>query len=294
MDFFKLIIKFWILNVKQLVSTRTNLILFIVFPIIALFVPIIFIPMSVSIGIVFILSLVPINGAIYATSNYSINQSTLRSNLNLRHNSRYSLYLSTILTMLSVTIIAATVIFILLCFANSMSILKSGWAQYDNALIVLDAPLFATALYVSIEISLITFALSFALQRFFANINTYFIMIFSLMILAVIFGATFNQYSSADSGTLVLDPNTAHSTLPASLFIPSLIFPYYAPAQVLAIQPNIYIFWDSLLTEEGTYNALDAIFSYQSLSWSWLVALPWVEMGALVLIGAFLSKVYKK
>lgn len=70
-------------------------------------------------------------------------------------------------------------------------------------------------------------------MRFFKTINTYFIMIFSLLLLAVIFGSTFNNYSDGNSSVLTIKPTTGDSALPANMIIPSFIFPYYSPAQLL-------------------------------------------------------------
>lgn len=310
---------------KQVLLNRTrilrieNMIIFLIFIIIAGFFPIIFIRMQNSFGIVLLISLLPANAIVYSIINYSVNKSTLRSNLRLSTCSKLPHYFSTIINMIIVTIVLYCLTFLYLIILSDFDLLKSDWYAYDDSIITFNYSLFLIGLYSSIIISLLTFSISFALQNIVKNSNTYFIIVLSILILCVIFGATFNSLFSVKQNSqgyykLGIYKDTHVGLFPNETFYPSLILPYYSPAQFATIGMQGVMFTNGDLNAFATgelvegvdvsnwvevmkQNNFDILFIFgfnQHWTWTLLFIFPYFDMVLLFLVGKILSKSRKE
>lgn len=295
-DFIKLTAKFFILDIKKIFAEKVNVLIIFIFPAVAIMIPVIFVPLFMGAGALYLVALIPLNGIIFATLNFTINNSTLRQNLNLRKNSKYPLYISTVLVMFLVTFITVIVIYAALAVLNQLGLTKSGWLQYDPTVVKTNWDQLGICVIAGFEISALVFSISFMLQRFFSTMKAYFILILAMAILAIIFGADFNNYFVANQypeGIKIEVTFSGRSIFPKSMFIPSLIFPFYSPAQLIVTSLTIPV-WDTGSYVALNSNALRIIDLTMSTEWSLVVMLPVIETVTFLVIGAFISKAIKE
>lgn len=297
----KSIIKLCILNIKQISLNPMNYLIIAFFLLAAIMLPIIFIPLTYSIGEIFIISLLPILGSIYASINFSINKSTIKSNIKLTDYSRIDFYISTIVTMFIYTVLITSVLFCAILVVNEGSLFKSGWFSYGKYTFTFEE--YLLSLYTSVEMMLLVFGLSFAISGFVTNYNTYFIIILSFVLLSIIFGGTFNDYvdvklvEGSTDEAIMYSKNTGTGILPYSMLFPSLIiFPFYAPAQHLTFAGRLLndsaAAW-KILNNEVHGNVLNILAMKGTWEFTIIRIWPFFEMFIFFIIGYTVSKFRK-
>ncbi len=294
----------FVFNFKQIALSSNNWLFFISFTIIAVTISTIFIPFSNSIGLSFLILLLPTSASVYAKAVYGVNNSTMKENLRLSNRSKTTMYISTILLMAIYAIILSSILYSLLLLCKHFSLLKSGWYAYDNAEIILNWKLYLFVLYSSMLISMLVFSISFVMQTLISNVKTYFVIILSLLVLCVIFGGAFNSYIWATEnvdGDYVLSVEWGgHNALfPDSIWYFSILFPFYAPAQLLDTAAQ-YANWGEFASDpetsdwykfwQETNGDVFSIISFKySVEWTLTLIIPYLEILMAFFIGKALS-----
>lgn len=305
MDKIKSLTKNYILFVKQIFISPLNICLIFLFPLLIIFVPIIFIPYKFSSGIVYTLSVIPIMGAVYYQTNLQINNSVLRKNFDLGGSSKNIYYLSTLLTMCTVAVFVATITYFMLSAAWTLGVLKSGWFSYNESEITMGIAFFVLIQYYAIIVASILFSISFAMQKFMKNQNVYFTFIFSVVIIGIIFGGAFNDYFGSylnDNGQAYLGMQweNSPSLFPESFYFVSIFYPFYAPSAIITEMTtqlcdyHTSLYESSIVFLDGSQWNIFKLFipEYTDATFTLTVWIPYIYIFCGFIIGKTISKYY--
>lgn len=299
----KLIIKQMNMNFKSILGNWVNLIYLSFFVLIALLIPVIFIPLNMSVSISFSILLISVNSVLFANLNYNLRNSTLRRNLDLSKSNRFTFNLSIYFTLFIFSIIASTLLYVIFkCLADIGCILVA-WQKYssDSTFIFnFTFDLFLLVVYYTVIMCTIIYSISFLLNYLINSKKSYFTVMLSLIILTIIFGGSFNEYFFYYAGTGL---DFAEGPLyPRSIYWFSFIFPFYGPGELISIAFDV----SKIYRDTGNpydyvpisfFNLNDYVFELiwgkSSIDWRLLMMVPYVEIAGLVLAGGLVSK-YKK
>ncbi len=238
MDSLKLVVKQNILNIKQVILNKMNIMFLSFIVIIALLIPMVFIPLSMAYPIVFLITLIPVNGSVFSTINFNLKKSTLNKNYNITKSNRWVFNISTILTMMLFSFIIFNLIYVFLIIFGQFGILLSAWRQYPDSSVVngvyndlIDIGIYSLTLYSVIIISLITFSISFFFSHFISSQKTYFMFILTSLILTIVFGGSFNDYFYLPQDVGATFQN--NPLFPKRIYWITLLFPFGPSGQLL-------------------------------------------------------------
>ncbi len=238
MDALKLVVKQNILNIKQVILNKMNIMFLSFIVIIALLIPMVFIPLSMAYPIVFLITLIPVNGSVFSTINFNLKKSTLNKNYNITKSNRWVFNISTILTMMLFSFIIFNLIYVFLIIFGQFGILLSAWRQYPDSSVVngvyndlIDIGIYSLTLYSVIIISLITFSISFFFSHFISSQKTYFMFILTSLILTIVFGGSFNDYFYLPQDVGATFQN--NPIFPKQIYWITLLFPFGPSGQLL-------------------------------------------------------------
>ncbi len=237
----KLLVKQIILNFKSIISDRINIILLLFIPLLMTLIPMFFIPLAYSLGVVVTGTVMLISFIIYQKVSLSFKKSTLYSNNKLSSGNRWLMNLSTIATLLIVSYMLVIFLIIVLKIFSEMNILLWGYRKYPtngNHWDTFNLP-FIYIYYQITLLTLITFSLSYFIEKFSNNANFYYILTIILFLLIVIFGGSFNNYfheiEKGIDGRYLPSFDPSGSIYPPNIYIPSLFIPFFAPSQMITI-----------------------------------------------------------
>ncbi len=238
MDSLKLVVKQNILNIKQVILNKMNIMFLSFIVIIALLIPMVFIPLSMAYPVVFLITLIPVNGSVFSTINFNLKKSTLNKNYNITKSNRWVFNISTILTMMLFSFIIFNLIYVFLIIFGQFGILLSAWRQYPDSSVVngvyndlIDIGIYSLTLYSVIIISLITFSISFFFSHFISSQKTYFMFILTSLILTIVFGGSFNDYFYLPQDVGATFQN--NPIFPKQIYWITLLFPFGPSGQLL-------------------------------------------------------------
>ncbi len=229
------------LKLKTILSSWINIVLILLLPLMALAFPIFFIPLTDCIGVVFTCTILLFSFITYERVTYSFKVSTLHSNSKLTSSDKWSSNLSTILVMIIInTAMIMFSIFTLSILANFDLLLDGFMSNKDNERYLIRKLPFLFIFYQTTIMVVVFYSLSYLLEKISSSSNTFYIFAITLFILAIIFGGAFNNYfkSSIDTGEGVMYPifnaYEAKAIFPTSIFLPSLLLPFFANSQMIS------------------------------------------------------------
>ncbi len=263
---FKLIIKQLILNGKYSFSSIEKIILITSIVFFAILLPIIFVPLRFSIGIVvFIGSVIPAS-VIFISTNFNFRRSTLYSNQSTTKSSRINFYISSMILYFITIYLLTMIIFFVLVIAQELNILLYDWAKYKDDAYALLKINYGAFIYSIFELGLVMFGILFICQEMVKSEKTIYFIILSTLILAIIYGGVFNNYFSKARGRndaelgLIRFPFYNSSSMLGYLFYPSaIILPFFGPMQHLS-----YLKW-GMCVEYDYFNV--PFFAWQLKGW---------------------------
>ncbi len=306
MKYIKLIVKQIILNFKSITQDKINIILLFLIPLLTTTIPVFFIPLAYSMGVVITSTIMIVTFIIYQRIALSFKKSTLYSNSKLASGNRWLMNLSTIITLLIVGYFIFIFLIIVLQILANLNFLLWGYRNYSDwgHWNLFNLPF----VYVIYQISLliiVTFSLSYFIEKFSDNTNFYYITAIVLFILIFIFGGSFNNYfhEPIKNNEGVYSPvfDESQSIFPGSMFVPSLLLPFFAPSQMITItgemvkmNPNNQIVWGPYQNFTPWFWTTKSMFSdiYNiSNSWRWniLWITPYIHIVFWFLLGRLIE-----
>ncbi len=258
----KLVVKQIILNIKSMFSNWFNIALILLIPIIILTLPVFFIPLNYSFSIVFCIISSITSFIVYERVSYSFKKSTLYNNQKLSKNNKWIYNLSTIFTM--ILIVWSVVLFsvLILIILNNFDLLLDDYLKNkrEEKFNLYKTP-WLFFIYQLTLLTLVFFSLSYFIEKVAISSKSYYSSLISLLILIIIFGGAFNNYFLTPQRYVDEKNNKVfnyaifnypghESIFPSYIFAPSLLFPFFAPAQMMIAIGNITHFhYDSNINE---------------------------------------------
>lgn len=306
----KLVAKQMILSTKSFFAVKSNIFLCAFFFIAGMALPMVFIPLWGSYGILLVVILLPLNATIYFSSNMSYRESTLYSNSALSKNNRWIFNTSTLLLMILASIASAIVVFIIAHFACLMDLMLIEWFKHPDSSSTVDQavrirlglPALIATMYFGLFMGCMIFAISFMLGRFVHGPKVYFTVMLGLLIMTIIYGGAFNDYYWFKPDGMT-PRNNGSNLFPWSVYFISFLFPFYSQGEfmntVIDISSQRYngaegVWMDYYYATFGNDTVVKQILVLFGTndSWRWNISFyfPWVEMVAFVGIGAIISK----
>lgn len=220
---------------KVIVGDLKILSMILVFPLIGLFFPMVFFPLAEG-GMplsVQITTIIP-TAILFGTATYSFKNSTMYSNFRSTNPNKSNLYLATMLsTTLIMFLLILEYIFFLYIFTET-DLINPNWLWFDNAshfdYSFEDFDYFVFAIS-TLEICALTFAISFTLRNIIKNLRTYYILWICVLVICLMWGATLNSFFGVEKHGITFQRNL----VPKSMFVTSILFPFYAPSQLVAL-----------------------------------------------------------
>lgn len=280
-DSYELMTKLILLNFKFLNENKFQLILLLMFPIIWILLPLIFIPLKQSFPIYIFCGVVFPTGLIYISTIYAWRKSTLFNVQLLTKIDKTKLYISSWILMelfaLMLLFIAILMIFLL---RNSLPKYWGWMNKGDEQMYAISKIPILGLIYVTGLDVTILFGLLYALRKLFKTKESAYIFLLSLLIFDIIFGGGFNCYFA--QSTAILEVGTVipvfdeGALYPTSLFWPTLIaFPFFAPAmQLSSIGMMTRVYFDTagemIISVAGVTQNLSGEFIINDFNfWSW-------------------------
>ena len=199
---------------------------------------------------------------------YSINceweKSTLHKNSKLLKNSKGVHHVSLYLTILLISFLVINIFLGLIVLLSKCNFLMTTplFGHYSEDVIFNFSYLpFGPFYFCNLWLVTIIFILSYIFSHFLKTNKSYYMSIFILVILAFLFGGTFNNYFAHvlyyhSKGIKHFYPKYNRGIFPNWFFYPSLLFPLYSPGQMLGANMN-------LIKELGG----QPIYHFESIYW---------------------------
>ncbi len=263
MEFIKLSMQRVWLNLKSLGTYPMVVFLGFLIPSLFCLASTIILPIDYNFGLIIGVITMLIGFIVYGTVAGSFRRSTLNKNTNLTVAVRWVDNFATLVTIILLGFILATYAMGLIMLLNNAGILLLRYGNAGEPHNVYssqeDINLWKELGFINIYynvfiISVITYSMSYLFQGFFDSDLMFFSLALIMTILFFLFGSTLNNYfefsydDHVQWGTLLIMPDW--------FYYPSLLFPFYVPAQLLRLQGDSILhnaspkhIWDWL---EGT------------------------------------------
>ncbi len=314
MEAIKLTVKQIILQFKTLLKSPVQVLLILLIPfLITTTLPIFFFGLKDAYGIDATLSVAIVSFALYSYFVGEYRKSTLYKNLQSTKSNKWIFNLSSFITILLMGYFTYFFHWVLMSIYANLNVLQYSTGvvptQYNLVIRMAGIPFVWTYYWVSM-IVLICYSISFGLYRIIDNSKTYYIFIITIVLLDVIFGATFNNYFSSiyENGSyqtdfLVFNWSTK-SLFPPSMFVPSLFHPLYAPSQMLCLSgaktiykaDGVTQYYDVLKTFKWQTGADYEFIGLANQAWRWniLYFIPFMQCIAWMAFGIVVSRIKRK
>ncbi len=304
MEAIKLTVKQIILQFKTLFGSpfQIGLLLFIPF-IITSILPVFFFGVKDSYGITATLS---ISISVFIAYSYFVGEyrrSTLYKNLQTTKSNRWVFNTSSFISIFIIGILTYIFHFMLMFIYSNLNLIQISILTSMNdqlKISMFNIPFIWTLYWVSITI-LVSFSIGFGVYRFVSSPRTYYIFIITIVLLAIVFGATFNNYfqtflSSGDC--FLFNGPIVRAIFPKQMFMPSLFYPLYASSQMLNVSGVKTVIWSG--TNIPQFEAV-IIWKWQSATdyigqpindaWRWniLYFVPYIQCIAWIGTGTLVS-----
>lgn len=290
------------LNFKSFGTNVITLVLLFVIPTLFCLSSIIIAPVRYDFGMIIVSSIVLMELITYGTVAGAFRRSTLNKNSNLTIGVRWIDNLATIGTMFLMGLIMVTYVIGLLSTFDWMGILLIGINQRSNVFenSFLTSISLSIVYYYSIIVTLITYSVSYFFQGFFDSDMMFFTLGILIFVLLLLFGANFNNYFRVREHNPLIGDSYCYikydDTAPFgdSFFVPSLMFPFYAPTQIIKLNGDMLVYPECSKTILWTF--LDSsdkeMFKGDIWKWNILWFVPYFHIGFWWTIG-FTYKYFK-
>ncbi len=270
-------------NFNYIVKNRLSLFLIFFFPILSIFIPLFFVPFWISSPVFIQFSIIPVSAIIYANITYSIRNSTIYKNYFLSIQRKDVIYFASLITVLFFALLTSIIQIILLFIFQNLILSEWSFNNSDGSLTIKNIR-FLGWFWGIFWITLITFSISFSVRNWIKTEKNYYTLILIVLILSIIFGGTLNDYFSGSSGfnQIINDnnyPNFKVNLFPEDIYWISVLFPYYAPGQIISTSSEFsydgFVFYD-----------FDVLYLYPGLiRWNILIFMPIIWVSFLAFLG---------
>lgn len=239
MDKIKQVVKQIILNLRYVLSTPSTIALLLFMVVGPFAIPLFFLPLRYSFSVLMILSVVMPTGIMYVATSYNIRESILYKNMATTKNNKVEFYISGFSFMLIVAFSLLIIVYLSLMILSSLGWLMVDYAWSGDAYGIYKYEIWRLPLiplvYTTFESVLILFSVCFLFQNLISTRRSMYMLIFSIMVLGVIFGGSFNSYFLRGQ----IDPNDPYTTVPTfkpqmfpvPVYFVSLFYPLFGPSQ---------------------------------------------------------------
>ena len=245
----KAIFSHTVFNLKFFINNKKKVSFFIVPIILSLILAIIFFPISLGFSIIVETGLIMSEGIIFMSLSGNFRNSSLYKNIEPTKLNKFNFNISIYILMITSSIIILFLLMTSLIILSPFNIIETGWLSYDKTLNYKFLNKNVSIVFLSmIEMTTILFVISYLFIQISNSQKNYYMLMFSFVILNVIFGATINSYFWAQ----YLNPVTSFgepvskfkeysymsyspAIFPSWTFWISLLYPFYAPGQLLII-----------------------------------------------------------
>ncbi len=314
MESIKLTVKQIILQFKTLLKSPIQVLLILLIPfLITTTLPIFFFGMKDSYGVTVTLSVSIVVFILYSYFVGEYRKSTLYKNLQSTKSNKWIFNLSSFVSIFIIGILVFFFHFALMFIYSKLNLLQVSILKKLNTDIneiqMFQLPFMWTVYWVSVIIG-VSFSISFALYRVVKEAKTYYITIIIIVILGIIFDSTFNNYfmTSAWSNGEVMDSlffgGSVRALFPNSFYWPSIIYPFYAPSQMLTVagmktlvnksdglaSMKYIAFWKWQVNSDYIAAGLNP----NAWRWNLLYFLPYIHSSMWIASGISISKLSKK
>lgn len=239
----KNIVKILIFNFSYLLKNVTTIIVLIIFLISGSLFSVIFVPLRFCISIPLFISTIIPSMCLFVIVNTVWKNSTIYKNYKINNENTLHFHIASFIQFFLVTFTFAILLICLLEIYDEMHILKYYWEaggsneKYD-IFNVLSFPFF----YSLFELVLVSYSIMLVLSYMVKTQKLFFIIIFSFLILEILFGGFLNTYFWSQSITTDDHLNYGdyrvytedRSMYPSSWFWPTeILFPFFGPSQHL-------------------------------------------------------------
>lgn len=226
----------FILNLKYLFH-KPKLLLMMVFAIFILsLVPMIFIPMYMGMGLSFALVNVVAVNLSYASLSYNWKKSSISKNQKLTKVNRVIFNFNILMAIMIVSLCCYVFFLALVYLYDMFGLMLISWRTTGEAGgLRFDSVRWIQMTYFFLLNTVVYFAISFALARFFSNEKSYHIFSISLFLLTIVFGTGFNDYFD----WYEMDGDKVYACFKVAMFPYntywiSMLFPFFPSAQLMA------------------------------------------------------------
>lgn len=276
------------ISFKYLRGNPWRLSLILVFPIIAISLPVTLIPLRYSFSTTILFATIIPAAIMFISITFVWKNGTLYKNTSVTSASRIIFYASTFLFLTIAVSILLFLTFVVLSILSALDLLiptywwnQNGSSSYYYKLWSID---FIALFYTMFEAMIITISLCIFVQSFTKNTAIMYNFLIGLMILMILFGGGFNFFFNDTSGNIIdehgnITRNTVFTAddafFPLSTYWFNTFFPYFAPGQHLSnlASSMMYVDGSSL---EGAYaevinpNNIDGLIPrYENQFWYW-------------------------
>lgn len=276
------------LNIKSLGTNVTTLILMLCVPALFCFSAVIIAPVYYDFGVIISASVMLVSFITYGTIAGTFRRSTLNKNSNTTAAVKWVDNLATIVTMLFLGYFITMFVIVLIWVFDIMGILLVDFNEHskNHPITFMQSIGFINIFYNATLIIVITYSMSYLFQGFFDSDMMFFTLALLMLILLLLLGATLNDYFG-------LYEDGVHYTGEWSTpfrdegFIPSLLFPFYAPSQMLrlnadalqSVDYNIFDTWTWMQGEDSwRYNILWFTPYFHIIGW-WFLGFAYKATG---------------
>lgn len=245
MESFKIMVKQTILNFKYYFNSKSQVVLsFLILFAWTLIMPTILFTLSDSYGIIVTMPISVILFILYSGMIGQYRNSTLYLNSKITKTNRWTFNFASLLTLIIIgysVFFVQTIILIIMAKLRILSNSLTFFTSNNNNIFIFSNMSLSWNLYWVFTTIIITFSISFGLYRFIEKPKTFFIFITTISFLGIIFGGTFNDFfkivfvkeNAIEGDKYFL--NFESSLFPKSMYLPSVLFPYYSPNEMLNI-----------------------------------------------------------
>ncbi len=298
------------LNFKFIYSNPKILVKLFLISMLLLLLPIFIFPLHVCSSIIFEFSIILSGGIIFGTINYEWRNSTMYKNYCTLRSGRLIYYGALFSITLIVSIILVNLMILVLFILYKLNLLMGEWYfvsekggfSYDFSLLP-----FIGFYYSFFWMNIISFLILYIFNSFSKTQKTYYMFIIILMILVFLFGGMLNNYFLRLKRVKVDDYYVFQEfkkfLYPEWFFIPSLLFPLYAPGQIMNFTFHFAKTHNGVQIMRYTdflnhlnviqWVPINSITGIDARNWDIVLIMPAIWTASLILMSLFISFVKK-
>ncbi|BDU67360.1 MAG: hypothetical protein TYPL_0130 [Candidatus Tyloplasma litorale] len=292
-----------IFNFRMFLKNRSLILSIPLFISIGMLFPLFFVPVRKAIALTFLSIWIPLNGIYFYYINVQFRRTSLYGNYRITRNSKKIFYSSALFSILTLTIFATIILFMILWMFGYFNLLLIDPLSYPlgpngqgSVKYLFNLNLLAVILYCGVETSILIFIISLIFEFSVNNDQIYFVFLFMSMLLILMFGGSLNDYFYVNGNKMSLDKE--NSWYPPEFYIPSILFPFFSIGQVVN---SSFELSQQTLNSEGVYemsewwNYNDSLFNLvegfnNDFSWKLAIVIPYFEMAGMIIIIPLISR----